>query len=69
MAKAEYTVLGTDMPRMGGVERVVGKGIYGIDLKLPDALHGGVLRSEYAHAKIVGIDTSEAKAIPACARW
>ena len=64
MAKAEYTVLGTDMPRMGGVERVVGKGIYGIDLKLPDALSGGVLRSEYAHAKIVGIDTSEAKAIP-----
>ena len=37
MAKAEYTVLGTDMPRMGGVERVVGKGIYGIDLNLPDA--------------------------------
>ena len=64
MAKAEYTVLGTDMPRMGGVERVVGKGIYGIDLNLPDALSGGVLRSEYAHAKIVGIDTSEAKAIP-----
>ena len=64
MAKAEYTVLGTDMPRKGGVERVVGKGIYGIDLNLPDALHGGVLRSEYAHAKIVSIDTSAAKAIP-----
>lgn len=64
MAKAAHTVLGTNMPRMGGVERVVGKGIYGIDLNLPDALHGGVLRSEHAHAKIVRIDTDAARALP-----
>ncbi|MGH6631611.1 MAG: hypothetical protein ACREB3_17920, partial [Burkholderiales bacterium] len=64
MAKAEYTVLGTSIPRMGGVERVIGAGIYGIDLALQDALCGGILRSQYAHAKIVGIDTSEAKALP-----
>ena len=63
MAKAEYTVLGTSIPRMGGVERVTGAGIYGIDLMLQDALCGGILRSQYAHAKIVSIDTSEAKAI------
>jgi CO/xanthine dehydrogenase Mo-binding subunit len=49
---------------MGGVERVVGKGVYGIDLMLKDQLHGGILRSQYAHAKIVSIDTSEAKALP-----
>ena len=64
MAKAAHTVLGTNMPRMGGVERVVGKGIYGIDLNLPDALHGGVLRSEHAHARIVRIDTDAARALP-----
>ena len=64
MAKAEYTVLGTSIPRQGGVERVIGAGIYGIDLALKDELHGGILRSEYAHAKIVRIDTSEAKKIP-----
>ena len=64
MAKAAHTVLGTNMPRMGGVERVVGKGIYGIDLNLPDALHGGVLRSEHAHARIVRIDTAAARALP-----
>ena len=63
MAKAEYTVLGTSIPRMGGVERVTGAGIFGIDLMLQDALCGGILRSQYAHAKIVSIDTSEAKAI------
>jgi CO/xanthine dehydrogenase Mo-binding subunit len=64
MAKAEYTVLGTSIPRQGGVERVIGAGIYGIDLALKDELHGGILRSEYAHAKIVSIDTSEAKRVP-----
>ncbi len=64
MAKPEYTVLGTNMPRMGGVERVIGAGIYGIDLALPNALHGGILRSQYAHARIISIDTNEARALP-----
>ena len=64
MAKVEYTVLGTSTPRMGGVERVIGAGIYGIDLELKGELHGGILRSQYAHAKIVSIDTSEAKKLP-----
>ncbi len=64
MAKAEYTVLGTSIPRMGGVERVTGAGIFGIDLSLPNALSGGILRSQYAHARVVSIDTSEAKVLP-----
>jgi CO/xanthine dehydrogenase Mo-binding subunit len=64
MAKAEYTVVGTSPARMGGVERVIGKGIYGIDLELKNQLHGGILRSQHAHAKIVSIDTSEAKQVP-----
>jgi CO/xanthine dehydrogenase Mo-binding subunit len=64
MAKAEYKVVGTSPARMGGVERVIGKGIYGIDLALKDQLHGGILRSQYAHAKILSIDTSEAEAVP-----
>ncbi|MBI2211717.1 MAG: xanthine dehydrogenase family protein molybdopterin-binding subunit [Deltaproteobacteria bacterium] len=64
MAKPEYSVLGTSIPRMGGVERVTGAGIYGVDLVLQDALPGGILRSQHAHAKIVSIDTSEAKSIP-----
>src|SRR5918996_744322 len=64
MAKAEYSSVGTSPARGGGVERVVGKGIYGIDLELKNQLHGGILRSQYAHAKIVSIDTSEAKKVP-----
>src|SRR5574341_2444481 len=64
MAKAELKIVGTSPARMGGVERVTGKGVYGIDLMLKDQLHGGILRSQYAHAKIISIDTSEAKALP-----
>src|SRR5262252_602013 len=64
MARPELKVIGTSPARMGGVERVVGKGVYGIDLMLKDQLHGAILRSQYAHAKIVSIDTSEAKALP-----
>ena len=54
---------------MGGVERVIGAGIYGIDLELKDELHGGILRSQYAHAKIISIDTAKRKSFPACTRW
>src|SRR2546429_9609763 len=64
MAKVEHTVVGTSPARMGGVERVIGKGIYGIDLSLKDELHGGILRSQYAHAKIVSIETTETKKGP-----
>ena len=64
MAKPEYNILGTSIPRLGGVERVTGAPIFGIDLVLENGLSGGVLRSEYAHAKIVSIDTSEARALP-----
>src|SRR4030095_16124821 len=64
MAKAEFKVIGSSPARMGGIERVIGKGVYGIDLMFKDQLHGAILRSQYAHAKIVSIDTSAAKALP-----
>ena len=64
MARAEFKVVGTSPARIGGIERVTDKGVYGVDLMLKDQLHGGILRSQYAHAKIVSIDTSEAKALP-----
>ena len=64
MAKPEFKFVGTSPARMGGVDRVIGKGVYGIDLMLKDQLHGAILRSQYAHAKILSIDTSEAKKVP-----
>ncbi len=41
-----------------------GKGNYLDDIRLPGMLHGAVLRSPYAHARIVSIDTSAALALP-----
>jgi aerobic carbon-monoxide dehydrogenase large subunit len=43
---------------------VRGQGRYIDDLKLPGMLHGAVLRSPLAHAKILSIDTSAAMAHP-----
>ncbi len=40
-----------------------GKGNYLDDIRLPGMLHGAILRSPYAHAKIVSIDTSGALAL------
>src|ERR1700761_5424337 len=41
-----------------------GQGTYLDDIQLPGMVHGAVLRSPFAHAKIVSIDTSEALAHP-----
>src|SRR3979411_1792378 len=41
-----------------------GEGHYIDDVRLPGMLHGAVLRSPFAHARIVGIDTSAAEAHP-----
>jgi carbon-monoxide dehydrogenase large subunit len=43
---------------------VRGKGNYVDDLLLPGMLHGAVLRSPFAHARIVSVDTSAAEAHP-----
>ena len=41
-----------------------GKGTYLDDIRLPGMLHGAILRSPFAHARINSIDTSEALAHP-----
>ena len=41
-----------------------GKGNYLDDIRLPGMLHGAILRSPHAHARIVSIDTSQAEAHP-----
>ena len=37
-----------------------GKGTYLDDIRLPGMVHGAILRSPYAHARILSIDTSRA---------
>jgi carbon-monoxide dehydrogenase large subunit len=52
------------MMRKEDVRFVRGKGNYVDDVVLPGMLYGAVLRSTYAHARIVSIDTSAAEAHP-----
>ncbi len=59
--KKDYKVVGTMPIRHDGYEKVTGKAIYGADIKLPGLIWGAVSRSPHAHAKIISIDTSEAK--------
>ena len=59
-----YKVIGTRPIRHDGVDKVIGAAKYGADTQLSGMLHGKVLRSPYAHARIRSIDTSKAEALP-----
>ncbi|MDP7226971.1 MAG: xanthine dehydrogenase family protein molybdopterin-binding subunit, partial [SAR202 cluster bacterium] len=60
----KYKVIGTRPIRHDGVDKVTGKALYVADIRLQGMLHGKVLRSPYAHARIKSIDTSKAEAHP-----
>ena len=52
------------MRRKEDARFVRGRGRYLDDIVLPGMLHGAVLRSPYAHARILSVDTSAAEAHP-----
>ncbi|MDR1619735.1 MAG: molybdopterin-dependent oxidoreductase, partial [Clostridiales bacterium] len=54
-------IVGTDTPRLDGFAKVSGTQQFSSDISYPNMLWGVVVRSPYAHAKIVRIDTSEAE--------
>ncbi|MDP2645111.1 MAG: xanthine dehydrogenase family protein molybdopterin-binding subunit [Desulfobacterales bacterium] len=56
--------VGKPMKRKEDERLVIGKGNYTADVSLPGMLHVALLRSPYAHANIVSIDTREAEALP-----
>ncbi len=56
--------VGTSMPRLETREKIIGSAQSTDDMTLPGMLHGAILSSPYAHARIVSIDTSAAAAHP-----
>ena len=64
LSNTEFKVVGKRPIRHDGYEKVTGKARYGADIHPPGLLHGKVLRSPHAHARIVSIDTSKAEAHP-----
>jgi CO/xanthine dehydrogenase Mo-binding subunit/aerobic-type carbon monoxide dehydrogenase small subunit (CoxS/CutS family) len=56
-------VVGRSVPRTDVLDKVTGRARYVTDLELPGMAHARLLRSPYAHARIVRIDTSRAREI------
>ncbi|WP_158734710.1 xanthine dehydrogenase family protein molybdopterin-binding subunit [Alteribacillus sp. YIM 98480] len=59
----DLKIVGKNVKRSDALKKVTGTLDYVIDQKMPGMLHGKLLRSEYARAEIIKIDTTEAKAI------
>lgn len=64
MTSSTYKVIGTRPIRHDGVDKVTGRALFGADVQLPGLLHGKVLRSPHAHARIRRIDVSRAAKLP-----
>jgi len=60
----EIKGVGVAIPRPDGPEKVTGQVQYVADIKPRGMLHAKLLRSPHAHARIVKVDTSRAKALP-----
>ena len=56
--------IGQPIPRKEDFRLLTGRGCFSDDVNLPGQLYAEMVRSPYAHARISGIDTSEALAFP-----
>ena len=61
---SDLKVVGTRPIRPDGVDKVTGRAVFAADTRSAGMLWGKILRSPHAHARIVSIDTSKAKAVP-----
>src|SRR4029077_16216334 len=59
-----FSVVGSSVPRVDGVDKVTGNAKYVADLSISGMIEGKFLRSPYAHARIRSINTAEAEAMP-----
>lgn len=60
-----HNVVGKALPRRDAYGKVTGRSVYAMDYRVHGMLHGAVLRSPYAYARIKHIDTRAAKEHPA----
>ncbi len=62
--RPSLNVVGTAVPIADAVAKVAGILRFGVDVAVPDMVHGKILRSPHAHAAITRIDTTRAEALP-----
>src|SRR5215469_17754864 len=63
-SNGKFKVIGTRPIRHDGVDKVIGRAKYGADYAFPGMLHGKVLRSPHAHARIKSINYEKALKLP-----
>jgi CO/xanthine dehydrogenase Mo-binding subunit len=56
--------VGRNLPRLDARDKITGRAVYTADLYRPGMLHGAILKSPHAHARILSYDVSGALAIP-----
>ncbi|MBI2201615.1 MAG: molybdopterin-dependent oxidoreductase, partial [Armatimonadetes bacterium] len=61
---SNYDIIGKPLPRIDGRVKATGEALFAMDVSLPGMLHGKILRSPHAHARILRIDTSKAEQLP-----
>ena len=64
LSTEDFKVVGTRPIRHDGPDKVLGRARYAADIHLAGMLHGKILRSPHAHARIKSIDASRALALP-----
>ncbi len=61
----ERRLIGRDIPRIDGPEKVAGKARYTYDVNVPGMLYARLVRCPHAHARVRHIDTKGAEKTPA----
>ncbi len=57
-------VIGRPVERVDAVEKVTGRAAFAADVRIPRMLHGAVVRSPHANARVLSVDTSRAARLP-----
>lgn len=58
------THIGQRLPKLDAADKARGRATYGHDVRLPGMLHGAILYSAHAHARILRVDASRAERLP-----
>ncbi len=61
---SDLKTVGKRMPKVEGLAKAKGEAMYAVDYELPGMLYAKILRSPYAHAKVISMDTSAAEKLP-----
>ncbi|MBX7246692.1 MAG: xanthine dehydrogenase family protein molybdopterin-binding subunit [Candidatus Sumerlaeaceae bacterium] len=61
---SKLAVVGTNVPRVDGPDKVTGRAKYTYDINLPGMLYGRILRSPHAAAIVKSVDTAAAMKMP-----